>query len=112
MTLIWVPGTAKKMVVPTPGLNSAQILPPRFSTTFATMARPIPVPLVLTLADQLLEHPKCLLGILLLEADPVVGDHEQPTRIVPLRGDMQRKGFLTPVLDRVGNEVLERLTTA
>src|SRR5580658_184333 len=58
---------------------------------------------------QALEHAEHPVGVLRIDADSVVPHRKQPPRRVSLGRDMDVRNFRASVLDRIGNEVLEKL---
>src|ERR1035437_8316909 len=58
---------------------------------------------------QAFEHAEHPVGVLRIDTDSVVPHRKQPPFRVSLRRDMDSRRFLASVLDRIGNEVLEKL---
>ena len=79
-------GNGEEKVAPWPGSPLAQIRPPCRSTIRLQIARPMPVPGILAAAVQPLENHENLVLVLLLEADAVVPDAEEPLPLAPPGG--------------------------
>jgi len=73
-----------------------------------TSARPMPVPEI-SFPWQAPEHAEHPAGVLRIDTDSVVPHRKQPPFAVSLRRDMDSRRFLASVLDRIGNQVLEKL---
>src|ERR1035438_8686082 len=58
---------------------------------------------------QAYEHAEYPAGVLRIDTDSVVPHRKQPPFRISLRRDMDSRYFLASVLDRIGNEVLEKL---
>src|ERR1035437_5008893 len=58
---------------------------------------------------QAFEHAEHPVGVLRIDTDSVVPHREQPPFRASLGRDMDSRCFLAAVLDRIGNEVLEKL---
>ena len=101
-------GMVNLNVAPRPASDSTQIRPPWRSTTFLQIARPMPVPGI-SLPCRRLNMPNtrsASCGSMPIPLSRTANSHPSPSR---LRRDMDSRCFLASVLDRIGNEVLEKL---
>src|ERR1035437_7820288 len=58
---------------------------------------------------QAFEHSEYPVGVLRIDSDPVVAHRKAPAFRITLRRNMNPRGFLAPVLDRIGDKVLKKL---
>ncbi len=94
---------------PVPGTDSTQILPPWCSTTFLQIARPIPVPAVLSSVVQPLKDRKYAFEIFRLYADAVVTNRKDPIVCHWLGSNMNVRRPVPTKFDGIADKVLEQL---
>jgi hypothetical protein len=90
-----------------PASDSTQIRPPWRSTI--SCKSPDRCPYREFRFHAAFEHAEHPVGVLRIDTDSVVAHRKQPPFPSRLRRDMDSRGFLASVLDRIGNEVLEKL---